>query len=70
MHHGFGGKLEEAMRREFYNRLGGNIPTSDEMLEWTVSDDSPPKSVSAEGLHKNKITEFLEIAFNGLEKLN
>ena len=48
MHHGFGGELEEAMRREFYNRLGGNIPTSDEMLEWTPSDDSPPRSVGFE----------------------
>ena len=37
MHHGFGGELEEAMRREFHNRLGGNIPTNDEMLEWTPS---------------------------------
>ena len=45
MHHGFGGELEEAMRREFHNRLGGNIPTNDEMLEWTPSDDTPPKSV-------------------------
>lgn len=44
MHHGFGGELEEAMRRAFYDRFGGDIPTSDEMLSWTPADDSPPHS--------------------------
>ena len=44
MHHGFGGELEEAMRRAFYDRFGGDIPTSDEMLSWASADDSPPHS--------------------------
>ena len=44
MHHGFGGELEESMRREFHKRLGGDIPTSEEMLAWKPSDDSPPVS--------------------------
>ena len=44
MHHGFGGELEESMRREFHKRLGGDIPTSKEMLAWIPSDDSPPVS--------------------------
>jgi hypothetical protein len=44
MHHGSGGELEESMRREFHKRLGGDIPTSKEMLAWIPSDDSPPVS--------------------------
>lgn len=48
MHHGFGGELEEAMRREFHKRLGGDIPTSEEMLKWTPADNSPPKTVSVD----------------------
>ena len=48
MHHGFGGELEEAMRREFHKRLGGDIPTSEEMLKWTLSDDIPPKTISVD----------------------
>ena len=55
MHHGFGGELEEAMRREFHKRLGGDIPTSEEMLKWTPADDTPPKTVSVdEILHADK----------------
>ena len=42
MHHGFGGELEEAMRRAFYERFGGDIPTSNEILSWVPGDDSPP----------------------------
>ena len=55
MHHGFGGELEEAMRREFHKRLGGDIPTSEEMLKWTPADGTPPKTVSIdEVLHADK----------------
>jgi hypothetical protein len=55
MHHGFGGELEEAMRREFHKRLGGDIPTSEEMLKWTPADDSPPKTVSVDEIfHADK----------------
>ena len=42
MHHGYGGELEEAMRRTYYDRVGGDIPTSNEMLEETKADDSRP----------------------------
>ena len=45
MHHGYGGELEEAMRRAFYERFGGDIPTSKEMLEEYKADDSPPTSI-------------------------
>ena len=45
MHHGYGGELEEAMRRAFYDRFGGDIPTSKEMLEEFKADDSPPTSI-------------------------
>ena len=45
MHHGFGGELEEAMRRKFHDRLGSDIPISDGIVEWKTSDDSPPRSV-------------------------
>lgn len=45
MHHGYGGELEEAMRRAFYDRFGGDIPTSKEMLEEYKADDSPPTSI-------------------------
>ncbi len=45
MHHGFGGELEEAMRRAFYGRFGGDIPTSKEMLEEYKADDRPPTSI-------------------------
>ena len=55
MHHGFGGELEESMRREFHKRLGGDIPTSEEMLKWTPANDTPPKTVSVdEVLHADK----------------
>ena len=57
LHHGYGetGEVEEAMRREFHKRLGGDIPTSEEMLKWTPSDDIPPKTISVdEVLHADK----------------
>ena len=53
MHHGYGGELEEAMRRTFYDRFGGDIPTSNEMLEETKADDSLPVS--------NGLEEVLEL---------
>ena len=50
MHHGYGGELEEAMRRTFYDRFGGDIPTSNEMLEGAKADDSPPVSIGLDEL--------------------
>ena len=32
MHHGYGGELEEAMRRAFYDRFGGDIPIKEEVI--------------------------------------
>ena len=48
MHHGYGGELEEAMRRSFHERRGSDIPVKQEVITWSVSDDSPPKSVSVD----------------------
>ena len=48
MHHGYGGELEEAMRRAFHERRGSDIPVKQEVITWSVSDDSPPKSVSVD----------------------
>ena len=33
MHHGYGGELEEAMRRGFYERFGSDIPVKTEIIE-------------------------------------
>ena len=48
MHHGFGGELEEAMRRTFHDRFGNDIPAKQEIIEAHVSDDSPPNSVGVD----------------------
>ena len=48
MHHGYGGELEEAMRRAFHERRGSDIPVKQEVITWSVSDNSPPKSVSVD----------------------
>lgn len=48
MHHGFGGELEEAMRRSFHDRFGNDIPAKQEIIKFQVSDDSPPKSVGVD----------------------
>ena len=45
MQHGYVEELEEALRRTFYDRFGGEIPTSNEILEETKDDDSPPISI-------------------------
>ena len=48
MHHGYGGELEEAMRRSFHDRFGNDIPAKQEIIKFQVSDDSPPKSVGVD----------------------
>ena len=53
MHHGYGGELEEAMRRSFHERRGSDIPVKQEVITWSVSDDSPPKSVSVDEILEN-----------------
>ena len=53
MHHGYGGELEEAMRRAFHERRGSDIPVKQEVITWSVSDDSPPKSVSVDEILKS-----------------
>ena len=48
MHHGYGGELEESMRRSFHERFGSDIPRKKEIIEWPMSDDSPPRSIDFE----------------------
>jgi len=45
MHHGFGGELEESMRRSFYERFGSDIPAKQEIIDFKTSDDSPPHTL-------------------------
>ena len=45
MHHGYGGELEEAMRRASYDRFGGDTRTLREMREEYKADESPPTSI-------------------------
>ena len=49
-HHSYGGEPKEAMRRIFYDRFGGDIPTSNKTLEVTKADDSPPISIRLDEL--------------------
>jgi len=48
MHHGYGSELEESMRRSFHERFGSDIPRKKEIIEWPISDDSPPRSIGFE----------------------
>ena len=45
MHHGFGGELEESMRRSFHDRFGSGIPAKQEIIDFETSDDSPPHTL-------------------------
>jgi hypothetical protein len=40
MHHGYGGELEEAMRRAFHERRGSDIPVKHETITWRRSDET------------------------------
>ena len=48
MHHGFDGELEETMRRSFHERFGSDIPAKQEIIEWPMPNDSPPRSIDFE----------------------
>jgi hypothetical protein len=57
MHHGYGGELEEAMRRVFYDRFGGDIPAKEgEMIvEITAKDTDEQPEMSLDEIIKGKI---------------
>tara|TARA_B100000767_G_C19699847_1_gene507900 strand:- start:604 stop:1062 length:459 start_codon:yes stop_codon:yes gene_type:complete len=48
MHHGFDGELEETMRRSFHERFGSDIPAKQEIIEWPMPNDSPPRPINFE----------------------
>jgi hypothetical protein len=56
MHHGYGGELEEAMRRAFYDRFGGDIPISEEMIvEMTAKDPDEQPEMSLDEIIKGEV---------------
>jgi hypothetical protein len=48
MHHGYGGELEETMRRAFHSRFKSDIPRKSEMINWVEPDDTPPTKISVD----------------------
>jgi len=48
MHHGYGGELEEAMRRSFYEIFENDIPVKHEIIEWEPSNDDAPNTIDVE----------------------
>ena len=57
MHHGYGGELEEAMRRGFHERFGSDIPRNGEMLEAlpTLPLEEQPGHLSVDGIIKGEV---------------
>ena len=45
MHHGYGGELEESMRRTFYDRFGKNIGIKSEIIEEIKPKDIDPNNI-------------------------
>jgi hypothetical protein len=54
MHHGYGGELEEAMRRAFHGRFRSDIPVSSEIINWIEPDDTPPTEISVDYILKKR----------------
>ena len=48
MHHGYGGELEEAIRRSFYAIFQNDIPVKHEIIDWELSNDDPPAEIDVE----------------------
>ena len=48
MHHGYGGELEEAMRRAFYEIFDNDIPVKHEIIDWEPSSDDAPNTIDIE----------------------
>ena len=48
MHHGYGGELEEAMRRSFYEIFDNDIPVKHEIIDWESSNDVAPHTIDIE----------------------
>ena len=54
MHHGYGGELEEAMRRGFHERFGSDIPIKKEIIE------EPPSLLYEEKPDNRSVDEILK----------
>ena len=56
MHHGYGGELEEAMRRAFYDRFGGDIPIKEGVIiEMTAKDIEEQPEMSSDEIIKGEV---------------
>ena len=57
MHHGYGGELEEAMRRGFHERFGSDIPVKSEIIEELPSlpFEGQPYNLSVEEIIKGEV---------------
>ena len=56
MHHGYGGELEEAMRRAFYDRFGGDIPIKEEVIvEMTAKDIEEQPEMTSDEIIKGEV---------------
>jgi len=64
MHHGYGGELEEAMRRGFYERFGSDIPVKEEILKeiHSLPFEKQPDNLSVEEILKGEVeySQWLE----------
>ena len=56
MHHAYGGELEEAMRRAFYERFNSDIPVKNEIIEELPSlpYEEQPDNLSVEEIIKGE----------------
>ena len=57
MHHAYGGELEEAMRRAFYERFNSDIPIKEEILEAlpALPYEEQPDNLSVEDIIKGEV---------------
>ena len=57
MHHAYGGELEEAMRRGFYERFGSDIPVKSEIIKEKLSlpYEEQPDNLSVEDILKVEV---------------
>ena len=54
MHNGYGGELEEAMRRAFHSRFNSDIPRKSEIINCIEPDDTPPTEISVDYILKKR----------------
>jgi hypothetical protein len=57
MHHGYGGELEEAMRRGFHERFNSDIPVKEEILEAlpSIPIEEQPDNLSVDEILKGEV---------------